>query len=323
MRKIYYITILFCLIIFKSNAQNLVPNPSFEEYTVCPPGNSTNISYLPTGWNININSADYFNVCAPIYTQVSIPTNAWGFQYPYLGNAYCGFYGNTKTFTGNDARELFGCELLTPLQIQKKYYVSFEINLSNTSTCATNKIGILLTNNLYGDTIMNPNSIVNNFSHFYSTDIISDTNKWITVEGSFVADSSYNYLLIGNFYNSTYFDSISFNGDSFCGTYYYIDNVCISEDSLTCNNGTSVNYLSEYVPFNVYFNSIDNNLIIKSTLNCKANYDIYNDLGIIQQSGNFNLEPQSKINLNYLKTGVYIIKINYNNQIYIKRFLKL
>jgi hypothetical protein len=73
-------------------AQNLVPNGSFEEYTICPDF-SGYVQYA-TGWeNLHTNSADYFNRCQTNLI-VGVPFNhsvsrnrrtgmdMWGWQPP-------------------------------------------------------------------------------------------------------------------------------------------------------------------------------------------------------------------------------------------------
>ena len=63
-------------------AQNLVPNPSFEDMVQCPPG-WTQIEFA-TGWiNPNGYSPDYFNSCVPdtgCCNIFSVPNNSYGFQ---------------------------------------------------------------------------------------------------------------------------------------------------------------------------------------------------------------------------------------------------
>src|SRR5690606_31382855 len=79
--------------------QNLVPNPSFEQYNACPNGISSlmydpGYTSFPTAkyWGnaLQQGSADYFNACAPKNTYVSVPWNGFGYQTPRSGNAYAG-----------------------------------------------------------------------------------------------------------------------------------------------------------------------------------------------------------------------------------------
>src|SRR5690606_32613561 len=89
-----------------SNAQNLVPNWSFEDTVACP----TSLTQIDKaiGWSSYRQSPDYFNSCAPVnYPQnVSVPTNQWGDQFAKTGNAYAGFV--TFTLGASNSREYIG-----------------------------------------------------------------------------------------------------------------------------------------------------------------------------------------------------------------------
>src|SRR5438105_278491 len=62
MKHVYFLLILCVSFFVKTNAQNLVPNYSFETYTSCPTGSSQ--IYLAVPWKgVTTNSSDYFNVC--------------------------------------------------------------------------------------------------------------------------------------------------------------------------------------------------------------------------------------------------------------------
>src|SRR6185503_9492391 len=70
-----------------------------------------------------------------------------------------------------------------------------------------------------------------NFSHIHCDSIIKDQINWIRVSGSFIADSTYKYLIIGNFYDDAHTDTFD------CPDYalYYVDMICVSTDSLKCS----------------------------------------------------------------------------------------
>src|SRR5271157_5345469 len=77
------------------HAQNLVPNPSFEQYDTCP-NSSGQINYAKYWFQGGPGNPDYFNICSSTLpypgNQFSVPQNAWGYQFAYEGNAYCGEY---------------------------------------------------------------------------------------------------------------------------------------------------------------------------------------------------------------------------------------
>lgn len=122
--------LVFLFIIFTLDVEaqiNLVPNPSFELYDTCPSATSP-ISFA-TGWESYTDSPDYFNSCSSIGTGYNVPSTGFGYQMAYDGNAYGGIalYGVNTT----PVREYFGIQLLSPLVIGQKYFISFEASLAD------------------------------------------------------------------------------------------------------------------------------------------------------------------------------------------------
>lgn len=270
MKTYIYILLLFYTCLYKYYAQtNLVKNPSFEEYSICPTwGNSnTLLNCLPVR-----SSPDYYNSCnAVAYSGVSTPYPfQHSFQYPASGKAYIGLYAYNPNGATNDDREFSNCELTTPLVQGTKYYVSFKVNLSgiytegNVCSCvATDHIGILFTTQQY---TYNPSLAINNFAHVYGNTVITDTLNWTMVFGSFVADSAYNSIAIGDFFDDThsnvqYLLSCSDSINCYYSSYYFIDDICVSTDSLLCTNytwdETTENATNFFVP-NIFTPNGDN-----------------------------------------------------------------
>jgi hypothetical protein len=317
-----------CISVF---AQNLVPNPSFEEYYTCPDDCGQTI--CAKKWKININTADYFNICCTDPSLVSIPNNAFGYQNAANGNAYFGILSTSKLF-GNNVKEFFGCKLITSLTIGQKYYMSFKVNLSNTCPCAINNIGVLFTNAfdcmdtiINGDTFCNaylivpPTPLIKNFAHINSTQIITDTADWTTISGSFIADSSYKIMLFGNFFDYSLTDTLLYSGNS-CGTYHYIDDICLSSDSLYCNetfinqNTNALNCINIYPnPCNKFIN-IENNYY--------KNYKIkfFNITGQLMLKKDVNNKKQT-IDLTNFNSGIYFIKLLTGKEVLTKKLVIL
>lgn len=235
MNKLFNILLLASFLFAgKSAAQvNLVPNPGFEIYTVCPNSLSTTlieqVNYA-TGWQAYRDTPDYFNSCATVSSGVNVPGNFFGYQQEDTGNAYCGIF----TYLNADYREYIGCQLSSSLYIGQKYFVSFKINLADQSmvNMSTNKTGVLFSTVPYSETNPAPR---NNFAHVYSNTIITDTLNWVTISGVFTADSAYSYLILGNFFDDTNTDTIS-TGPAPYKAYYYIDDVFVTTDSLNASS---------------------------------------------------------------------------------------
>jgi len=226
----------------KVYSQNLVPNPGFEIYNACV--NTVGEVYKATDWRSYRNSPDYFNACSSD-TLVSVPENGFGFQYAHMGSGYCGFFSIGNPHGPNDYREVLGTQLITPLSIGVKYYLSFFLNTSfgdyYYTRIVSNNQGILLSTINY-DSLSNP-APINNFATFSVDTLVTDTQNWCAFFTSFTADSAYQYLYIGNFFDDDNSDTVMyapFNN----GGYYFVDDVCISTDSLYAKSWTEISEVS-------------------------------------------------------------------------------
>ena len=121
-------------------ANNLVPNPSFEQFTACPPGVAP--PFMAAIWSLPSvgGSSDYYNSCAPAASYVSTPGNGFGTQVPRTGSGYAGFILRPT----NLYREYLEVQLTTPLVAGNTYQVSFYVSLADQSKWAIDKFGAYL-----------------------------------------------------------------------------------------------------------------------------------------------------------------------------------
>jgi hypothetical protein len=192
------------------------------------------------GWNSFSNTPDYNNACSS-YTNCSVPSNLAGYQYPHTGNAYCGVYTYDKA---GFYREAIGGQLSAPLTVGQKYYVSFFTSLTikgPNNAYASNNIGAKFSTVAYNTTSVSNQIPINNIAQLKSYSIITDTSNWIQIMGSFIADSAYQYVALGNFFDDANTDTIRLGGGALpIEAYYFIDDVCVSTDSLYTATWTSV-----------------------------------------------------------------------------------
>lgn len=314
MKKILFFVFILnqSIIIF---GQNIVPNSSFENYTQCP-DNENQIQYAD-GWNSFRETPDYFNNCSP-NPLFSVPYNV-SFQNPIIGNAYAGIY----TFDEfSNTREIIGVKLNEPLVVGTKYYISFlaSLVLYTDVNCATNNIGALFTLGDYDQ--LNPIPI-NNYAHIVSSNLITDSMNWVSVSGAIIADLPYDYLSIGNFFDdiNTQFliiDSTSIGNRS----YYFIDDVCVSKDSLVCSGINELNDFNHCKQFNLFWNK--SKMAIEIMENCSnwsiPKIKISNVLG--QQNENFHFDKENKtifLNDTEITEGFYYITFEFEHQAIIKK----
>lgn len=311
---------------FTCSAQNLVPNPSFEEYTVCP----NDLYMLPTDWYTCSGDPDYFNACDTIgYMDFSVPQNSFGYQVAADGNAYCGFYSlcNPSYPAPYPYKEYLGCHLVSPLIIGEKYFVSFRINFADHPGIymATNNIGLLFSTISYRD--YQPYDSLwgiptNNFAHVFDTTIITDSQNWTVIKGTIIADSAYQYLLIGNFFDMDHIDTILYHNPIWLNqiAYYFLDMVCVSTDSLTCNSPVEIQELNYNNEVTVYPDPVRSLLHI-SVENIKNYYlKVFDPRGaLIIQSD--KLKNNIDIDISKYPKGIYFIQILSSNKIFTKKFI--
>ena len=292
-------TSLLMLSLLKLNAQNFVPNPSFESFINCPV-NHGEINQSQ-GWTSFGGNPDYFNSCSPD-TMVSVPKNDFGYQMAATGNAYCGFINAS----GGPAPspEYLGATLSQPLVTGQKYFASFKISFAS-AHCATNKMGVCFSTVPYNSSSPPP---LNNNAFVYTDSIISDTANWYQITGSFIADSGYTYLMIGNF----------FTNGSGCpaGTYvsyYYVDDVCVSTDSLTCYSTVGIHELNNNNELIAFPNPFADVLTIKTGINDKTVLKLYDIASRKLREQNF-INTVS-LNTSDLAKGIYFYEVKNENSV--------
>ena len=205
-----------------TQAQNLVPNPSFED-AVCP-GQGMGFEEFIFNWKAARETPDYYNSCSAGWSS-SVPANYEGYQQAATGNAYIGMLTYVVPNTLTPA-EVASVQLLSPLTVGQKYYVSFKLSwtlFDGNVGMANNKIGIQFSSIEYNQTNPMP---YNNQCHLCTDTIITDSVNWTVVSGIFIADASYSHLNLGSFFENQYIDAVGY-GDNYAGAYYYFDDVSV------------------------------------------------------------------------------------------------
>ncbi|TNE53293.1 MAG: T9SS type A sorting domain-containing protein [Bacteroidetes bacterium] len=325
---------LFFLLCFWFNVsllgQNLVPNFGFNQNTDCPT-TGDQVDFC-TGWSKYCTSGftpDYFNACAPANT-MSVPNSFFIYQPDHRN---CGGYMGLVTWSQTVAneREHIGVQLGQTLVIGQKYYLSFYTvrgGFNDNSDNPSNNIGMRLST--VSHTTSNP-APINNFAHLRSATIISDTVNWTRVSGSIVADSAYQYLMVGNFFDDANTDTTTLN----CGScinylsYYLIDDVCISTDSSLCNGGidalpctASIEEYDIKNQFSFYPNPANDFVTIISNLEKTFDIELYNAVGkLLYAEENVNAK-NLKLDISQYNNGLLFVKINSQNNQFMYKLLK-
>lgn len=223
-------------------AQNLVPNGSFEEYTECP-SNFSHIDYA-TGWMPFRVTPDYFNTCSPT-DSAGVPLNILGYQEAATGFGYAGILCYVES-TPPNGREFLGIALTQPLVPGVPVHLSFKTVFASSGppvfyqpqfNCTG--IGLRFAMQPFLQSLGAP---VPNGAALHLNQLITDSVGWTLVEGIYLPDSAYQYLIIGNFFDdqSILVEEFDPNGKIDIA-YFYVDDVCVT----TVNGGCDFTAIHE------------------------------------------------------------------------------
>ena len=310
-----------------ARAQNLVPNPSFEDTVHCP--QYTDEVQDASGWMNFGNSPDYYNGCASgTTTFVSIPNAGAGFQYAHSGVAMAGLITWSNRSNGLSQfnyRENIGTQLSNTMIIGQKYFFSFYTNysgyLDGWREVASDKIGLRFSTIPYDSANRPP---LTNFAHLYSSAILNDTVNWIKLSASFIADSAYQYVAVGNFFDDFNTDTSSYGNPLFGSesAYYYVDDICVSTDSLYNETWTGSNEQNINNTISVFPNPANELLNIISQNSIKE-IEITN---IVGQLVYYNITTLNnciyQIPIKEMINGVYIITVKTNGRQFNQKIIK-
>ncbi len=242
MKSRYQVGALACLIAGAAMAQaapNLVKNPGFEEVTK-PVRTWAQLSRA-TGWsNANNGSCDLFDKGA---CYVSVPDNDLGTGTPAAdGERYAGFVAfkddqrpNWKSIFWSDEEartpgyqrysEYMQTELSAPLVAGQQYDISFRVKLAGGSDRAVSGLGAYAS----------PTQLAYHHNHFLTekpqvsaSKVVNDKQNWTEVKGSFTADGTEKFLILGAFPSVGMEKTTMVEGADNQHAYYYIDGISVN-----------------------------------------------------------------------------------------------
>ncbi len=340
--KLVLIYLVIALAGFSLQAQtNLVLNPGFELYSQCPqnPGDFGKVSK----WFRSKGSCDYFNSCANINSNISIPVNSVGQQQSHTGEAYAGIFtyvtsylwpaptppGNLSIYYFWDVTEFFGIKLKYSLTSGKRYNCGFYSSLGYSCYYATKSMGMLFA----ADSIALTSGPTDNDKYFFASymidtldpqvrytgnEFLSDRNGWTKIEGSFIADGTEQYLYIGNFDHNPLVDTLNVFDSTYHHlnpefnwnySYYYIDDVWVYEDTtVSVNEEPSANV-------GIYPNPARDFVSIELPPNySQVSLNIYNLTGQLISQKQIT-QPNQNILITELGNGMYIFVIQNEDRV--------
>lgn len=324
--------VLGCLLFvacFRCEAQNLVRNAGFEETDSCfqvlgilPPGTG------PTHWYSANGTYDHLQSCLPYGAVNGLPLNFLTYQTAYEGNSCVGMV--TYHQNGLDEqREWVMSELVEPLVVGQSYYCSFRANAAFGGNgqypqiwLANNKIGLRFTMNdrtwNWGD--LEPTRP--NHAHVLHPQILADTVSWTLVSGSFVADSAYRYVMIGQFFNNALTDTLHFADSNSVFPWYprgytLFDEVCVSSSPNGCDLGQGM--VDEYSEGPVLFpNPAQDMLVLLHATN--ADVQMLDAVGRMVWEGRVSSE-RWELNVAERARGTYVLRLLHEGRVISYKFV--
>jgi hypothetical protein len=301
--------LFFILLGFRINAQNLVSNPSFEINSACPV-NAADLSSLASWYPMigHLGTPDYFNSCGSSY--VGVPSNSFGNQVAFDGNAYVGL--STYTY-GATNYEYIQTYLTSPMIAGQSYNISFYVSCADNGRYSSNNIGATFTQDfLYGNWSYDSLNITPNIN--YSTPI-TDINGWTLISGTYIASGNEQFLTIGNFYNENLTQIVNINPIGSLGAaYYYIDQVSVTQSPL--ENDDFFQQKCQIVPNPVK----DKFTILSNQSEVITNIELYSTYNKVK-----SFKPLDSVyNIEDLPSGIYYIILTFEtNRKSISKIIKL
>jgi hypothetical protein len=232
--------VLVSLSLVSASAQNLVPNPNFALHDDCPTGQGelekSKFWYNPTGATPDYYAACHDTMSGSSHT-VGVPDNIGGTQ-SSSSDAYLGI--GTLTDASPNGREYAGVNIPALLP-GAKYRVLITLSLADNVFFATRPPDVLFYKNM--DTFTATLSVLARVPQvvFSAAGHITDKVNWVTVIDSFIADSAYTRMMIGNFSNdAATTKTILPGGGASNACMFYIDSISvekIGDPSFVVNTG--------------------------------------------------------------------------------------
>ena len=244
------------LLPYFGKTQNLVKNPSFEEYLECPNALGTFSSQVKHWSTPTQGSTDYFNACSKV---MSAPENFNGVQYPKSGEAYAGFY----FYAPGDYREYIQAELTRTLREGQKYQLTFYVSLAEGSDFAVKDFGVALSYkklNIDTKKELSKGRLFRTKGNRFQvleinhTDFHEDKSVWLKITTEFTAKGFEKYLILGNLRKNGATRKVQTKRkETKKGAYYYIDMVSLMTEGDEIGVANEILKDTLYVFKNIHF----------------------------------------------------------------------
>jgi len=222
---------LFCVLAHVCGgiwAQNLVPNPDFDQYESCPP--YLGQIHQAVGWDSpNFATTDYFHACSDSVNGNGVPANRLGWQQARRGQGYAGLrLWIPPGISTPNQREYLVTELSAPLQADSLYRLGFYASLADFSTHTTDALGFGLSDTAWGQATFQPFEPALRLS---PGDYLTDRDGWTWITGSYRARGGERHLILGNFLPDSALNLVEVvpQGEPVLAAYVYLDQISVEK----------------------------------------------------------------------------------------------
>lgn len=184
------------LLPISGNSQNLVPNPGFEDNIGCP-GPFVYLTNTKNWKSVENHSGtpDLFWSNCP-YNGIGEKNLMAKNQLPYDGIGFIGMFSH-----GDKLREYCTVQLTELLEKGKTYQVEFWVRPANGYGTAINSFGLHFSKTEVKSETSGSLAFLPLKEHIFNPPerFLSDTTKWVSISGEYLAEGGEQFITIGNF----------------------------------------------------------------------------------------------------------------------------
>lgn len=303
-------TVLFFAVVtfggYALTAQNLVPNGDFEQYSECP-WSLTQIYFAPPWLNGNPGAiqgatSDFFHSCAQ-GGNPDVPTNIFGSQLAHSGEGYAGLA--TYVEDNPQFREYMQVQFSAPLTVGQCYTLTLYLSLAEGYSSHATGVGAYFSVASVaqtGDTGLWLNPQLDQLGG-----LVTETDGWVQVSGTYEAGGGEQYLVLGNFHDDANTTTLLVDSTlPWHRSYYYIDDVSIVPSDLPCgplslSEATSPALALFPVP-------ATNELHVRTNARGKVSLTVHNAAGQVVLLRTFT--GQVELQVGHLPVGIYSCELH-------------
>jgi hypothetical protein len=216
-----FVSLFFLPLATIVSAQNLVPNPGFEELLQCPDWQSQLDHTAFWSDPSEGGTPDYYHACGTDW--YSVPDNTVGYQDPMDGQAYTGIF--LWIYLMEEWREYLQVALLDTLKEGECYHFRMHANLGDFSEKTTDALGVRFTENAYALPDPYPPGDVPHIALQPGT--LLNKVDWTVLEGDYLATGNERFLMIGNYKSDAQTTLVVDTGGTGNFVYCHVDSVSL------------------------------------------------------------------------------------------------